>query len=85
MFINRDGRVVAPHEAEIVKCNSELTVKYVVRLISDTGYRKEVVAEEDFDNYPNANQIKWCLAKHKKASFAVIEEIYRLKDDLPFY
>jgi len=83
MLINREGFIVNPSEIDVVECIGELVTKYVVRLILDHGYRKEVIAEEEFEEIPNDNQIKWCLTKHKNASFAVVEEIYKL-DDLPF-
>lgn len=81
MFINRNGEIVGN---EPLECNEELVKKYVVRLIANNGYKKEVIAEEQFDAEPNKNQIKWCLTKHSNADFAVVEEIYKLESELPF-
>lgn len=82
MFINREGKILK--ENDVVECNKELVTKYVVRLIKDEGWRKSVIAEEEFNNWPSHNQIRWCLAKHKDACFAVVETIYRLDNELPF-
>lgn len=88
MYLDRNGNEVPPPMKNIVECNKELESKYVVRLILDEGWRKRVIAEEEFDDSPNENQIKWCLSQYRQASFAVIEKIYRFKidkEELPFH
>lgn len=74
----KDGCPIVVDEA--VKLHMEV----VVRLIKDTGIRKECIAEEVFETRPSATQIIWCLLRHSEATFAVVEDKYTLNNDLPF-
>ena len=58
---------------------------YIVRLIKDTGFKKECIGEELFYEPPTEKQIIWCLMKYKEASFAAVSERYKLdSSELPF-
>ena len=84
MFLNRDGIF---YEPVAVSDSARVVKSWMIRLICNDGLYKKVLAEESFNNRPSEEQILYCLAKHRNASFAVIEEVYKLEDDgyqLPF-
>ncbi len=83
MYLNRNGEeVTKPVECVNVDNILKLKKSFVVRLIKKTMYRKEVVGEEHYTNYPTEKQIMFCLAKYPD-TFAAVEEIYVLEDECP--
>lgn len=85
-ILYRDGREeYQANEPIVVEDSIELKKDYAVRLIKDTGFHKECIAEERFEKFPSEKQIVWCLMKHKEASFASVSERYKLdSQELPF-
>lgn len=85
-ILYRDGREeFRANDPIVIGDDVGLRKDYVVRLIKDTGFHKECIAEEEFDKLPSDKQIVWCLMKHEEASFASVSERYKLNDpDLPF-
>ncbi len=84
-ILYRNGSTETKDECPIVVDEAvSLHREVVVRLIKDTGIRKECIAEEVFETCPSSIQIIWCLLKHPEATFAVVEDKYTLNNDLPF-
>lgn len=81
-LINSQGFEYKTQDAQIEE-GSWVSKKYVVRLIQNIFNKKTVAGEFIFNNYPNEGELKYCLASHP-GTFAVIEEIYTLEEELPF-
>lgn len=85
-ILDRDGHDEYRTDDSIaVNDEIELRMDYVVRLIKDTGLKKECIWEEVFCKRPTEKQIIWCLMKYKEASFAAVSERYKLdSSEFPF-
>jgi len=68
----------------VVDSPTRLRKEFVVRMIKNSGCRKECIAEEVFEAHPSDEQIIWCLLKHPDASFAAVSDRYTLYKPLPF-
>jgi len=80
MFLDRLG---IAHECDYVPDNKILSECFVVRVYTrgkEGNYM--IIGEEEYSNYPNKDQITWCLC-HYKGTEAVVRKLYYLAD-LPF-
>lgn len=84
MIVTREGKVA---DAVEIDDNKRLFDCFRVRVIKETisngiPVRKDVIGEEDFKDFPNEEQIMYCIAKYN-GDFAAVERIYAL-EALPF-
>jgi len=85
MIIDRNGNIIdavqVPDGSAIFEC---FRVRVILETLCKKGYtvKKEVIGEEDFTEFPNEQQIMYCIAKYH-GDFATIEKIYVIQV-LPF-
>ncbi|MEG1901797.1 MAG: hypothetical protein RR225_05365 [Clostridium sp.] len=80
-YINKHGEIKTEDEACVLCGEERVKFKFMVRCIKDTGRVKCCIAEEVYPLNPSANELKYCLLKHKEASFCVVEQIYFLESE----